>query len=319
MAILARLWRRTARRRRRRAGDVAMIELVAGVVSGFIISYGAVEIFMARVHHSALRFCALAIISAVGVAIRVLSLEFFQALGDECRVCLCYILRRKPPVDLFSDDNLEENSSSGGRKIRPGPKQGKKAGGGGKNRKSANKVTSLSKERKSADEAEQAMLATELERLAEEAVAARGSAEGDDDFDDFVPVFRRSWSDSDLAAFRETWDTSEYDSFRMQSSTKCHAGDPGDEKLVSAVQDEKVVDDTPLMPVYGNEKVSVMPTFCAGPAAIPMLVPMYRGIWITEALDLMHAFEAAADETRPCALMFPPVDRSVYMNDQYHD
>jgi len=133
--------------------------------------------------------------------------------------------------------------------------------------------------------------------LTQEISEGVASSSADDDSDSgseawpgsLAPPFRRSWSDGDVKALEQALrlEASEEDLTRSEASLPGGSGD------YERVQASEVTE----------------PALSANTAEEPE-----RGMWISEAINVATALQAAG-----LTVVFPPVDRSVYLSEQYFD
>jgi len=109
--------------------------------------------------------------------------------------------------------------------------------------------------------------------------------------------FRRSWSESDLLELKRAQEEEEEEDEDAtgQASAQCQVASPQIGCLTS-------------------------PWACGMPVpSCQAAAPACSGVWISQALDLVSVLQASQASGAPCAVMLPPIDRSLYLNEQYYD
>lgn len=101
--------------------------------------------------------------------------------------------------------------------------------------------------------------------------------------------FRRSWSDGDIPALIESFQPDEFLSGLGLCPQDCSMDGTEDRACENA-----------------NRRAPV----------VPVLLPANQGLWVSQAIDLVAALRVAESSQ---SILFPAMDRSVYMNEQYFD
>lgn len=128
--------------------------------------------------------------------------------------------------------------------------------------------------------------------------------------------WRRSFSDGHLQELERAMAWAKEDAEAAAATAASDADDEAVEEVSSVSRGAKAT--LAAAPLEGG--VVAQPHVHEAPSEArggTVLYPMWRGVWLSHAIDLVAAMRAA-DEMK-CQLMFPHLDRSVYFSEQYFD